>query len=102
MIEVPVPEGRYADLVATSERLFLLRRPLRGMAGGGDENGEGRLGKVVAFDVAAREEKAWADGVGAMTLSADGKQLLLRGDGELRLVSAAKPPQSPSAGRPIH
>lgn len=103
VVEVPVPEGRYSDLVATSERLFLLRKPLAGVAGAPDDGDErGRLGKVVAYEIAAREEKPWANDVRAMHLSLDGKHLLVRGSGELRLLSAVKPPQSPSApgGKP--
>lgn len=97
VVEVPVQEGRYADIVATSERLFLLRRPLVGVAGGTDEGEEGsRMGRVVAYDIAAREEKPWANEVRSMALSLDGKHLLVRGHAEVRLLSAVKPPASPS------
>lgn len=101
IVEVPVPEGRYADLLAAGDRIFLLRRQVLGMAAGDDPDGS-RLGRVVAYDLAAREEKPWANEVRSMRLSLDGKFLLVRGGGDVRLISATKPPAQPSTsgGKP--
>lgn len=98
IVEVPVQEGRYSQILATKDRVFFLRLPLLGMAGTADDDGPNpRLGKLGAFELASREEKPWATDVRAAALSFDGKTLLLVGDAELRSMSAVKPPQAPSA-----
>jgi len=100
VVEVPVQEGRYAGVLATAETLFLLRRPLHGMATGDDDSGKPRLSTLVGFDLGSREEKTWATEVRDARLSLDGKTLLLRGDGEIRILSATRAPATPSAPAP--
>lgn len=103
VVEVPVPEGRHAALLATKERLFLLERPLRGLVGpvpgsGGDE----AAAVLKAFDLRKRERETWLKGVRGASLSADGSQLLVRGAKGLRLVStkSAPKPDEVAAGPP--
>jgi len=94
IVAVPVDEARHAGLLATRDKLFLLSRPLAGIVGkpgraGADQGGA----QVSAFDLDTREEKLWAKGVRGASLSADGKQLLLRGFKGLRLLPTSGPPK---------
>jgi tricorn protease len=106
VVEIPVREGRYAGILATKDKVFFLRRPLLGMFGTSGEEAEGgddgRLAKLIAFDLASREEKVHATGVKEASLSHDGKMALLRGENALRLVATPKPPQNTeiAAGKP--
>lgn len=105
VVEVPIPEGRYAGVLATSDRVFFLRRPLLGMAntrraGGDDDEAEGL--KLVGFDLASREERVFATGVRSARLSDDGSTLLLRSRNGLRVVPSKAPakPLGVDAGQP--
>lgn len=74
-IQIPVRRGGFYNLCVNDEgKLIYIRQPARGAEAGPS---------VRIFDLKddKREEKTVIDGVGDLRISADGKKLLLRGDG---------------------
>ncbi|MEM7247870.1 MAG: S41 family peptidase [Acidobacteriota bacterium] len=103
VVEIPVQEGRYFSILASRDKVFFLRRPLQGMAGRKPDRGDDtRENRLVAFDLASREEQVYAHGVRAAALSRDASQLLVVGQRHARLLSTKAPPKNTavSAGKP--
>lgn len=93
MVALDVPSSSYFGLQFTGGKLFYLERPT---ATGGQP------GPVVTtlklFDMEEREEKTVMADVNGYTLSADGKKLMYRKNGQMGIVSAAadqKPAKTP-------
>lgn len=93
IVGLPVAERNYDSLaVAADGALFYLQRSQRGASAEPPENAEnGNLAELFRFDFKERESKQLRAGVQTLSLSADGKKLLLLGPrGRLEIAEAAE------------
>ncbi|MCV2364366.1 PDZ domain-containing protein [Paucibacter sp. DJ1R-11] len=93
IVGLPVAERNYDSLaVAADGALFYLQRRQRGASGEPPENAEaGNEAELFRFDFKERESKQLRAGVQAISLSGDGKKLLLVGaKGKLEIADAGE------------
>ncbi len=84
---LPVRHGAYRQVVGAAGKVFFASFPLSGSIG--TPPAPGPQGKLEAYDLAANKVEPVADGVGAVTVSADGKVLGIMGAKTLRVVPIA-------------
>jgi len=95
-VALDVPAGNYQSLQFADGKLFYLSRPFT--AGGGRDEGPGGSASVMVYDMKEREAKSALEKADGFALSADGKQMLYRADGQYGLVEAKaeqKPAEKP-------
>ncbi|MFB9838828.1 S41 family peptidase, partial [Actinoallomurus acaciae] len=88
VVPVPVPDARYSDLKAVKSGLVWLRRPLTGMLGeGGGLEDDGRPKNTLErYDLAKRNCEEIMTGVDRLSVSGDGKRMVVVVDGDLRVL----------------
>ncbi|MBX3599266.1 MAG: PDZ domain-containing protein [Rubrivivax sp.] len=95
----PVPEGRYGQIAGAAEgKVLWTALPIAGAHGrGGHKEGPGR---VEVFDFATGELRTLAEAADSFVLAADGRTLLVRHGGKLRVLDATKPAADDHAPAP--
>ena len=96
IVELPADPGILSDLAATSEKLFYLSAPIRGM----NDEGEGLFesgkpdNELMTFDLEEREEAEFLTEVGSFSLAPDaGKIAIMKEKGEIYVVDASEAPE---------
>lgn len=93
VLAFPVPEGRYAGLWATADKVLFLDRPAQGELGH-DEPDEGQGGDLVAYDLKEQTSETIAHAVRDLCLSADGKTMAYRVADRLRVARSGEKAES--------
>lgn len=90
IIPFPVDAGQYSSLRAYGDGVLWLRHPVSGELGTAlaDAAGDPPSSSLVRYDLAKLRRGTLAEGAHDYAVTGDGKQVLLRGDGELRLLPA--------------
>ncbi|MEV0096581.1 S41 family peptidase [Streptomyces sp. NPDC050738] len=88
IIPFPVEAGRYSTLRAAKDGVLWLRHPLRGVLGTtrATPDDPGPTTALVRYDLTQLRTEELADDADHFAVSGDGKRVLLRGDGKLRVV----------------
>jgi tricorn protease len=97
VVEFPVSADNYADLRAAKDRVFYLKRPMRGLnEPGGDDDDMSRNGrddaKVMVYDFKKKKEDTYVDGTSGYDLSDDAKRIGWRKGKEILITDASSKP----------
>jgi tricorn protease len=89
VVPVPVPDARYSDLRAVKGGLVWLRRPLTGMLGegGGPDDDSRPKNALERYDLAKRACEQIMTGADRLSVSGDGKRMVVVADGDLRVLA---------------
>jgi tricorn protease len=82
----PVEEGEYGQLVAAKGRVLYTRFPVRGITSRDDDDDDGSLGTLYAYEFEGQRQSVVAHDVGEIRLGADGRTLLYRSHDRLRAI----------------
>ena len=89
VVPVPVPDARYSDLRAVKGGLVWLRRPLTGMLGEADHDRDSRPKNTLErYDLTKRTCEEIMSGVDRLSVSGDGKRMVVLADGDLRVLGS--------------
>lgn len=93
IVQLPVPDGRYRQIVATRDKVYLLRLPIKGTIEGDWRKlgGEGDA-TLDMLDLETERMETIASGVSSFRLSQDGKQIIYRSGNSLRVIKAGEKP----------
>jgi tricorn protease len=96
VVAVPVPEGRYSQVVGIKGKILLTSWPIQGSLGRDSfSGGPGPRGTLEAYDLAEQRHDVLTGGISAFEVSRDGQTLAYRSGRRLRVVKAGeKPPDS--------
>ncbi|MFD9058955.1 S41 family peptidase [Streptomyces albidoflavus] len=88
IVPFPVDAGRYSGLRAAKDGVLWLSHPLRGVLGAAHAGSDSPRPRPVLerYDFAQRRIEELASPADGFAVTGDGKRVLLRADGELRLV----------------
>ena len=96
VVELPADPGILSELAATSEKLFYLSSPIRGM----NDEGEGLFesgkpdNELMTFDLEEREESEFMSEVGSFSLApAADKIAIMKEKGEIYVVDSSEAPE---------
>jgi tricorn protease len=96
VLPVPVPEGRYSQVVGIKGKILLTSWPIQGSLGRDSfSGGAGPRGMLEAYDLTEQRHDVLTGGISAFEVSRDGQTLAYRSGRRLRVVKAGeKPPDS--------
>jgi tricorn protease len=96
VVEFPVGADNYHNLRAAKNRVFYLKRPMRGLnePGGDDmeDRGAREDAKVMAFDLKKKKEDTYVDGTSGYDLSDDTKRIAWRKGKEILVADSSSKP----------
>ncbi|MCW2860189.1 MAG: peptidase [Actinoallomurus sp.] len=84
VVPMPVPDARYVALLPVKGGLVWLRTPLTGMLGEGGDGGPKNV--LERYDLAKQTCEEITTGVGRLTVSGDGRRMVILSDGGLKVV----------------
>ncbi|GLY86487.1 S41 family peptidase [Actinoallomurus iriomotensis] len=90
VVPVPVSDARYSDLRAVKGGLVWLRRPLTGMlgeGGGGQDDDSRPKNMLERYDLAKRTCEEITTGADRLSVSGDGKRMVIIAEGDLRVLA---------------
>ncbi len=91
-IPLPVEEGNYTKLIATGSKIFLLSYPIKGILnmwiGGGPRND----GILEVYDINLKTKEQWLNNVSDFDVDVEDKNILVRQNRILRIVSTQNKP----------
>ncbi len=91
-VEIPIDAGQYAGLAATADKIFYLSVPVEGMSEQSDEEKPNK--DLFFYDLKAKEEIAFMEGVMSYTLAARANKLaVMKKKGEIYVVDAEVTPE---------
>ncbi|MEW6473216.1 MAG: S41 family peptidase [Actinomycetota bacterium] len=92
IVPVPVPEGRYSQVVGIKGKILLTSWPVQGSLG---RDGGGPRGTLEVYDLAEQRHDVLAGGINNFEVSRDGQTLAYRSGRRLRVIKAGeKPPDN--------
>ncbi|HVW35043.1 MAG TPA: S41 family peptidase, partial [Acidimicrobiia bacterium] len=92
VVPVPVPEGRYSQVVGIKGKILLTSWPVQGSLGSG---GGGPRGTLEVYDLAEQRHDVLTGGINGFEVSRDGQSLAYRSGRRLRVIKAGeKPPDN--------
>jgi len=96
IVPVPVPEGRYSQVVGIKGKILLTSWPIQGSLGRDSfSGGPGPRGSLEAYDLAEQRHDVLTGGINSFEVSRDGQTLAYRSGRRLRVVKAGeKPPDN--------
>jgi tricorn protease len=96
VLPVPVPEGRYSQVVGIKGKILLTSWPVQGSLGRDSfSGGPGPRGTLEAYDLTEQRHDVLTGGISAFKVSRDGLTLAYRSGRRLRVLKAGeKPPDS--------
>jgi tricorn protease len=96
IVPVPVPEGRYSQVVGMKGKILLTSWPVQGSLGrDAFSGGSGPRGSLEVYDLNEQRHDVLASGINSFELSRDGQTLAYRSGRRLRVIKAGeKPPDS--------
>lgn len=97
VVELPVPEGIYGAVEALSGKVLYTRWPPRGAMDDAEDEGRGEL---LCFDLDARKEECWVEGLVDWSVSLDRKALAYETKNALRVVKTSSKPDASDEGPP--
>ncbi len=102
VVPFPVAAGRYAVLRAAQDGLLWLSEPLEGVVGEGRAGLGAQPGRasLVRFDLVHGRESHLVDALDSYEVSGDGKAVVVRDGGHLRVVPADHRVETPADGEP--
>ena len=99
VLAVPVAEGRYDQIGAGEEKLYLLSMPIRGeLADDAAADDRDAKGEIWTYDLKEHVGELWVSGVSEFRLTASGKTLAYRSGDRLRVVRAGEKPDDGHKG----
>jgi tricorn protease len=96
VVPVPVPEGRYSQVVGIKGKILLTSWPIQGSLGRDSfSGGVGPRGTLEAYDLAEQRHDVLTGGISVFEVSRDSQTLAYRAGRRLRVIKAGeKPPDS--------
>ncbi|HYH48320.1 MAG TPA: peptidase, partial [Acidimicrobiia bacterium] len=92
VVPVPVPEGRYSQVVGIKGKILLTSWPVQGSLG---RDGGGPRGTLELYDLVDQRHDVLAGGISSFEVSRDGQTLAYRSGRRLRVIKAGeKPPDN--------
>jgi len=93
IVQLPVPDGRYRQIAATREKVYLLRLPIKGSIEGDWRHlGPETDATLEMLDLETERLETLVSGVSSFRLSQDGKQIIYRSGNSLRVIKAGEKP----------
>ncbi|MES2855757.1 MAG: S41 family peptidase, partial [Bdellovibrionota bacterium] len=89
---LPIPDGRYGQIAATKDKLFITRLPIKGSLYDGSDSDA----QLEAYDFDSEKFETLINGVSSFRLSKDEKFLMYRTGNSLRVVKAGEKPSRES------
>jgi tricorn protease len=96
VVPVPVPEGRYSQVVGIKGKILFTSWPVQGSLGRDSfSGGAGPRGTLEAYDLAEQRHDVLTGGISTFKISRDGQTLAYRSGRRLRVAKAGeKPPDN--------
>jgi tricorn protease len=96
IVPVPVPEGRYSQVVGIKGKILLASWPIQGSLGRDSfSGGPGPRGTLEAYDLTEQRHDVLVGGISAFEVSRDAQTLAYRSGRRLRVIKAGeKPPDN--------
>jgi tricorn protease len=99
IVPVPVPEGRYSQVVGIKEKILLTSWPVLGSLGRDAFSGSsGPRGSLEAYDLTEQRHEVLAGGISHFEISRDGHALAYRSGRRLRVIRAGEKPPDEGDG----
>jgi tricorn protease len=89
VVPVPVPEGRYSQVVGIKGKILLTSWPVQGSLG---RDGVGPRGTLEVYDLVDQRHDVLAGGISSFEVSRDGQTLAYRSGRRLRVIKAGEKP----------
>src|SRR5256885_3001673 len=102
IVPVPVPEGRYSQVVGLRGKILLTSWPVQGSLGRDSFSaGAGPRGTLEVYDLAELRHDVITGGINSFEVSRDGQTLAYRSGRRLRVIKAGeKPPDNDDGATP--
>jgi tricorn protease len=99
MVPVPIPEGRYSQLVGIKGKILVTSWPVQGSLGRDVFSGSpGPRGSLEAYDLTEQRHEVLVGGISEFEVSRDGHTLAYRSGRRLRVIKAGEKPPDEGDG----
>jgi tricorn protease len=93
VVAFPIPDGRFKQIAATSERVFFTRLPIEGSLRGERSQGESRSRAILEFfDLESEKLESVVSQISSFRLSQDGEHVICRSGQGLRVFRSRERP----------